>query len=252
MTNVVDEMTRRLLRDAGIAAGARVLDVGCGPGNVTLMLAELVGDHGYVLGLDRDASSIAAAQSRALQLGVSNVGFVQGDLASPPAEHGLFDAVVGRRVLMYQPDPVAAVRGLGRALRPGGLVVFQEHDASIAPLATSPLPLHTRVREWMWRTVEREGANIRMGLTLGSVLEQAGFDVAQVRAEAVVQTPKTRYPTAAIVQAMLHRMVRQGVATEDEIQVDTLDQRLVRERADAGATYVGELVFGAWATKIGE
>lgn len=215
-------MTRRLLRDAGIAAGARVLDVGCGAGNVTLMLAQLIGDHGYVLGLDRDASSVAAAQSRALQLGVSNVGFVQGELASPPAEHGLFDAAVGRRVLMYQPGPVAAVRGLGRALRPGGLVVFQEHDASIAPLATSPLPLHTRVRDWMWRTVEREGANIRMGLTLGSV----------------------------IVRAMLHRIVRQGVATEDEIQVDTLDQRLVMERADAGATYVGELVFGAWATKI--
>jgi hypothetical protein len=70
-----------------------------------------------------------------------------------------------------------------------------------------------------------------------------------VRAEAIVQTPTAHHHTGAIVRAMLPRIVRQGVATEEEVDVDTLDRRLATEREQAGATYVGELVFGAWARK---
>jgi hypothetical protein len=57
------------------------------------------------------------------------------------------------------------------------------------------------------------------------------------------------YPAAAIVRAMLPRIVRQGVATEHEIDIDTLDRRMVEERVKADTTSVWELVFGAWARK---
>ncbi|XXY50853.1 methyltransferase domain-containing protein [Sorangium sp. So ce269] len=249
MANIVDDMTRRLLSDAGITAGMRVLDVGCGRGDVSLMISRLVGEQGQVLGLDRDVSPVAAARERARELGLSNVAFAEGDLGEPLPEHGLFDAAVGRRVLMYQRDPVVALRGLARAVRPGGLVVFQENDASIGPVSSQPLPLHDRVRGWIWRTVEREGANLHMGFDLASVLERAGLTVEHVRAEAIVQTPRTHFPTGLIVRAMLARIVQQGVASAEEIEVDTLEQRLAEELQQANATYVGEMVFGAWARK---
>lgn len=55
----------------------------------------------------------------------------------------------------------------------------------------------------------------------------------------------------AIIRAMLPRIVQQGVATEEEIDVDTIDRRLIEERKKANATYVGDMVFGAWARKPG-
>jgi hypothetical protein len=95
--------------------------------------------------------------------------------------------------------------------------------------------------------VEREGANLHMGFDLARVFTEAGLTVEQVRAVAVVQTPTQAHTTGAIVRAMVPRIVRHGVATEAELGVDTLDQRLTEERVRAGATWIGELAFGAWA-----
>lgn len=249
MMDIVRDMTERLLIDAGIGAGMCVLDVGCGRGDVSFLAARLVGEQGQVLGVDRDSRVLATARERAFELGIASVNFVEADFTALSPEHTGFDAVVGRRVLMYQPDPVEAVRGLARALRPGGLVIFQEHDATMVPASLAPLPLHERVHRWMWQTVEREGANIHMGFDLPSVIERAGLTIEQVRAEAVVQTPKVHYGGGSIVRAMLARIVQHGVATEEEVDVDTLDQRLIEERAKANATYIGDMVFGAWARK---
>lgn len=244
-------ITERLLADAGISAGMRVIDVGCGRGDVSFMVARLVGEQGQVLGVDRDARAIAMARERARELNLSRVSFVEGDFSALSPEHGQFDGAVGRRVLMYQPDAVKAVQKLAASVRPGGLVVFQEHDSLMVPASLTPLPLHERVHGWMWQTVEREGANIHMGFDLASVLEQAGLVVEHVRAEAIVQTPKTDYSMETIVRAMLPRIVQHGVASEEEIDVDTLDQRLIEERRSANATYIGDMAFGAWARKPG-
>jgi SAM-dependent methyltransferase len=251
MADIVGAMTERLLVDAGMGAGMRVLDAGCGRGDVSFLAARLVGEQGEVLGVDRDAHSLAAARERARDLGLSNISFSEGDLCALSPQHDIFDAVVGRRVLMYQPAPVDAVCQLARALRPGGLVIFQEHDSTMTPGRLTPLPLHERVHEWIWRTVEREGANIHMGFDLPSTFAQAGLVVEHVRAEAIVQTPKARYPVEAIVRAMLSRIVQQSVATEVEVDIDTLDRRLAEELEKANATYIGDMVFGAWARKPG-
>lgn len=251
MLGVGGDTTRRLLVDAGIAAGIRVLDVGCGHGDVALIAAALVGEGGRVLGVDRDAQPLATARERARGLGLSNTAFAQGDFDALPPEHEPFDAIVGRRVLMCQPDPAGAVGRVARALRPGGRVVFQEHDSAAVPAPGASLPPHERARGWMWRTVEREGADVHMGFSLRSTLARAGLAVEHVRAEATVLTPTMGHPVGAIVRAMLPRIVRHGVATEEEIDVDTLDRRLAEERAAADATHVWELAFGAWARKPG-
>lgn len=249
MADAARDFTRRLLVDAGIGAGMRVLDIGCGTGEVALLAADLVGGRGDVVGVDRDEGPLAAARDRARERRSTNVRFARGDFDALPLGPGAFDAAVGRRVLMYQPDAVRAVQRLALNVRPGGLIVFQEHDSTMVPASLVPMPLHRRAQEWIWRTVEREGADVHMGFGLHAALARAGLSVEHVRAEAVVQTPEEPYGVGAIVRALLPRIVRQGVATEAEIDADTLDRRLDEERVGTNATYVGDVMFGAWARK---
>jgi cyclopropane fatty-acyl-phospholipid synthase-like methyltransferase len=242
-----DELIRQLMLDAGLREGMRVLDIGCGRGDVTFMAAELVGARGQALGIDRNIAAVEAGRARAHDLGVANVGFKQTDLSTLAREHGAFDAVVGRRVLMYQPDAVACLSLLGDVLVAGGLIVLQEHDSTSMPICSSPMPLHEQVSRWIWETVAREGANVHMGLGLERALTEAGFTVERVRAEATVLTPAQSHPIGAIVRAMLERMEQAGVATAADVDADTLDQRLAAERREAGGACIWEMVFGAWA-----
>lgn len=251
MAGIGSDFTRRLLIDAGISAGMRVLDVGCGSGDVALLCSELVGETGSVVGIDRDPAPLALARSRANERSAANVAFRQSDIDDLSAETGVFDAVVGRRVLMYQRDSVDAIAKLARVLRPGGLMVFQEHDTTMVPASLLPMPLHHRVQGWMRKTIEREGADLHMGFNLHRVLTQAGLTVDEVRAEAIVQTPGAAYPAGTIIRAMLPRIVKHGVATEEEVDIETLDRRLDEERAAVPATYIGDMMFGAWARKPG-
>lgn len=251
MTNPAEDLTRRLLADAGIGAGMRVLDVGTGHGDVAVLAAALVGESGQVLGIDRDDGPLDAARARVSDLKLPQVSFQSADLTALPAGLGRFDAVTCRRVLMYQPDAVACLSALAAVLNPGGLIVLQEHDGTGMPICRPAMPLHRQVHGWMWRTVVAEGADIQMGLNLAPALVRAGLSVERVRAEATVLTPEQPHTIAVIVRAMLDRMQAAGVATPDEIDIETLDDRLTAERKAANGTCIWEMVFGAWARKLG-
>src|SRR5262249_31824028 len=73
--------TERFFREAGIGPGQRVLDLGSGVGDVSIIVARLVGPSGEVVGIDRDASSIRRAETRIAAAGFRNVHFVQADLS---------------------------------------------------------------------------------------------------------------------------------------------------------------------------
>jgi SAM-dependent methyltransferase len=249
MTNPVDEMTERMLADAGLGPGMRVLDIGCGPGAVSLMIARRVGSDGHVFAVDRDPRMLELAREKARQAAVSNITFIEGgfDVAFP--ERGRLDAVVGRRVLMYQPDAARAVIELADAVRSDGVIAFHEHDMVAVSDGRTSLPLHDRVRSWLREMLRLEGANLHMGFALHSALTSAGLIVERVRAEANVLTPTTSYPIAAIIRAVLPRLLHLGITTEEEADVETLDNRLAAERQAADATCIWEMVFCAWGRK---
>lgn len=249
MLNQVDEMTERLLDDAGIGAGMRVLDIGCGPGAVSLMIARRVGSTGHVFGVDQNPQILELARKTARDAGLSNLTFIEGGFDVALAERGSLDAVVGRRVLMYQPDAAQAVAQLVDAIRPGGVIAFHEHDMIAIGDSSTSLPLHDRVRSWLREMLRLEGANLHMGFGLHSALSVAGLSVQRVRAEANVLTPTSGYPVGAIIRAVLPRLLKLGIATETEADVETLDDRLMAERRERHATCLWEMVFCAWARK---
>ena len=250
MANIVEAMTERLLVDAGIKKGMQVLDIGCGRGDLSLVLADMVGAEGTVLGLDFDASALSFARERVQEDKLANVTFIQADLNALSIDNAQFDAIVGRRVLMYLPDPKRVIADLSALLKTDGLMIFQEHDSTMSPRSVVPMLLHEQVNKWIWDTVEQEGGNVRIGFELWSLLAQKGLVVENVRAEGVVQTPDAPFPMAPIVRAMLPRIIKNGVATEDEIDINTLENRLAAENEKSQAIFIREVVFCAWARKI--
>jgi ubiquinone/menaquinone biosynthesis C-methylase UbiE len=97
------ELSDHLLPVADLAPGMRVLDVGCGAGDLSFLAARVVGPAGHVTSLDRSPESIALAAERALRAGMSNVRFVAAEAWQFEADATL-DAVIGRLVLMYWPN----------------------------------------------------------------------------------------------------------------------------------------------------
>ncbi len=97
-------ITRRFFEAAGIGAGMTVLDIGSGAGDVALLLADLVGPRGRVVGVDMNPAILETARARAASAGFANVTFIAGE-AGDVAGDTRFDAVAGRYVLMYVPEP---------------------------------------------------------------------------------------------------------------------------------------------------
>ncbi len=118
------DLMERLLMEAGLSSVMRVADIGCGGGEISLLLSRLVGQTGQVIGFDHDPQSLSVAKQRATAEGYSNITFVQRDLTQDTLGSDIFDAIVGRRVLTYLPDPSAVMRRRVNSLSSGGIVVF--------------------------------------------------------------------------------------------------------------------------------
>jgi ubiquinone/menaquinone biosynthesis C-methylase UbiE len=109
-----------------------------------MLAARLVGPSGEVVGIERDAGSIAVARARLAEAGFRNVSLTKTD-ASQIVSHRPFDGAVGRFILMFIPDPAAVLLSLAGLVRPGGVLAFQE--PAWAPFLTlaSSLPLWSKV-----------------------------------------------------------------------------------------------------------
>jgi SAM-dependent methyltransferase len=107
--------------------GWRLLDVGCGPGTITLGLAEAVAP-GEVVGVDFAEEAVRSAQAEAQERGDTRTRFRRADVTALPFEDDSFDVVHAHQVFHHLNDPVAALREMRRVCRPGGLVAVREVD----------------------------------------------------------------------------------------------------------------------------
>src|SRR5215469_4438083 len=129
-------LTERMLRSAGIGAGMDVLDIGCGAGDVSA----LVGADGSVTGVDLDGDAVGVAEQRRAAQGITNVLFRRADARSLDSGP-VFDAAVGRFVLMFMHDPTEALRLFAERVRCGGILAFCEQVASITATSAGQQPV---------------------------------------------------------------------------------------------------------------
>jgi SAM-dependent methyltransferase len=239
-----DPLTRRLLLQAGLTPGMRVLDLGSGAGNVARLAAELVGPDGAVVGLERDPVAVELARRRT---DAANVEFRIGDVQQVEGVGDGFDAVVGRLILMYLPDPAAALRRAAARLRPGGLVCMHEPD--LAYLWTgSQTPLWGQVRAWFLATLEKAGVESRMGPALFAAFRAAGLPGPHLLVEAFAEggPDAPSWGWANVVSGVVPLMERLGVAEQSEVDPATLADRLQAEISAYDGCVIGPPMTGAW------
>jgi SAM-dependent methyltransferase len=238
-------VTLRLFSDAGIAPGMRVLDLGSGAGDVCLMLAEMVGPSGEVVGLDLDRDAIATAARRAAQAGHGNITLVHSDFAHYAPESP-FDAIVGRLVLMYQADPAALLRCLIPHLRPGGAVAFME--PWFMP-AAGPDSTVKRMAESILEVFRRSGAHLDLGPRLHNVFTGAGLPLPRMRFEAVMDgspdSPIAHY-VAATFASTLPKAIEYGIPGVAEIDIATAPGRILAEVSAVGYAMLTLPMVCAW------
>jgi ubiquinone/menaquinone biosynthesis C-methylase UbiE len=249
--HLFEPYTRRLLEAAGITTGMKVLDVGCGAGDVSLLAARLVGPTGSVVGVDNNPAILDIAIQRACAAGLNNVSFVAGDLRDADLDND-FDAAVGRLILLYVADQAVALRTITRHLRAGGVLAFQEADfsltESLASNETTP-PLYRQFSRWALEVFRRAGACVHMSISLSEALLRAGLPLPHMHLDGlVVHGPEWNgYDyLAECLRSVLPLLTKFGIATAEEVDVDTYAERLRAETLNQASLVVVPLLIGAW------
>ncbi|OBI84751.1 hypothetical protein A9X00_29245 [Mycobacterium sp. 1245805.9] len=224
-------ITERLLVSAGIERGMRVLDIGCGPGDVSLMLAGLVGPTGNVFGIDPSEDAIAVARQRCRARRHTNAEFIQSDIQSyeGPAD---FDAAVCRYVLIHQKDPGDFLRMTRRLVRTGGVIALHEMDATRGIRSNPRLAVLHEVYDAVHYTLTRGGAPFDVGGRLVRVFREAGLPAPSMFTETLVESAADSQLLpwmVGLAREVLPHMVAAGAMTAEKLAIDTLLDRLWRQ-----------------------
>jgi len=247
---LISKITRHFLEEMDLRPGMRVLDVGSGVGDVALLAARMVAPDGHVIGVDLDDSALRRARHRAAQEELTDVHFHVCDVHDY-SNNDLFDAVVGRCVLLHQQDPTRALASAAKHARAGGIVAFQEPWFSKA-FSFPKLPLFEQLIGWLHRVVQDSGLDGDIGLRLPSLFAAVGLPAPKLSFEILVDcSPDSEiFPFVAdTVQSLLPRLEQLGITSAAEVEVDTLAERLRQEQAKLGSVLGVMPLMGAWCRK---
>lgn len=243
------EATLSLLQAAGISRGMRVLDLGCGAGDLSFMVASIVGSEGSVIGVDRAPEAIATARGRAARLGFSQVEFRRADVSAMVLDSRV-DAIVGRFVLMYLGNPTQSLRRLVGQLRPGAVVAFLEMDLTTAR-SVPPAPLYDGAIQKVQQAFIDGGVPLDLGSNLWQIYLAAGLGVPRmqthIRVEAAPSPETSRY-LAETTETLAARR-SSGAYRLEHADEPSLEERLMRELSARRSTTISPMVIGAWARR---
>jgi ubiquinone/menaquinone biosynthesis C-methylase UbiE len=160
--------------------GMRLLDCGCGPGTITVNLAEVVAP-GEVVGIDIEDKQFEIGRANARERGVSNVRFETGNIYDLPFPSDTFDAVFAHAVLYHLKTPRKALIELHRILKPGGVIAIRDLDNG-GTIFTPSSQILDKALELIGRVLEYNGGNSLFGRSQRAILREVGFVNIQVSA----------------------------------------------------------------------
>jgi SAM-dependent methyltransferase len=244
------QATRIIFTEAGVRPGMRVLDLGSGAGDTAFVAAELVGPGGSVVGVDHSPDALARARYRAGQRGLAQVQFIEGDIHDP-APGGPYDAIVERLTLWTVPDPAEVLRRQATVLRPDGLVVTSSVDGSES-YSEPELPMITQWLSWTDQALASVGSPLlSTGRRLWAIAEEAGLRPLGGIRIGPNMGPVDEGLLGLIVETLRNLVpviVSTGVATAEEIGIETYEQRLRDEWEKTRAVVAFGVMVGQWAT----
>lgn len=222
-------------RRAGIAAGQRVIDIGCGPGFASADLGKLVGPAGTVYGIERSARFIEYAESLCRGNELSNVQFQLADVMLDALDAVDCDAVWCRWLAIFVPDPGLLVRKMAEAVKPGGKLVFHEYVHYETYQSVPPSrPLEEFVRQVMvsWREF---GGEPNVARYLPGHLADAGCRVLETRPisfSAQPDDPVWQWP-ASFIDINLQRLLELGRVDQAWVDSVKADVRALQDNPNA-------------------
>lgn len=233
-----------LTRTAGdveldLRPGARVLDVGCGAGHDTLVMAERVDGGGLVVGVDLSATMLAETRRRAAGVPVL---LCRADAQALPFRAGAFDACALRAVLIHTPDPGQAVVEAMRVLRPGGQVLLAEPDHETHVLTTTENEVFSRVKAYRQSTFRHP----LIGRRVAGLLAGAGAVEVEVSTVPILHTDYAELLARGPYDQAARDAVAAGYVTDDE--TDRFLRSLDAAQAEGRFLFAG-LSFTAVAGK---
>jgi ubiquinone/menaquinone biosynthesis C-methylase UbiE len=240
--------TRRMLLEAGLRPGMRVLDVACGVGTVTCWIAEQVGRRGRVVAVDISPDQLAVARATWASCdGLLPVEFLEASAYDTGLPAESFDVVHTRLLLCHLNRPEDAIREFYRVLKPGG--VFVCHDLYLSGMLNVPLTnAWTRSMEIGHALGRAIGVDYDHGLKLPTRMLEAGFESPEVSFDMPVylRGAEKRLWELTFAEAG-PAIVRAGVASAQE--VEELVTQMKREAEDETTMMVPYPLLGAWAVK---
>ena len=246
---IIAPSTERLFREAGIIPGQRVLDLGSGMGDVSMLVARLVGASGEVVGIERDAASVERAEARVAVADLRNVNFLNTDVNNIVTDEP-FDAAVGRFILMFLPDPISVLRSVAGLVRPGGVLAFQEPSWTAMLALGARLPLWSRARHLIREILLRSGANPEMGLALYPLFQEVGLPAPKMHLEMPLGSDADFIRLTSDLLCSLRPLAEQHrVSLKDLGDFDTLPDRICAEVVAANTVASLIAVVGAWSRK---
>ncbi|MGB7407477.1 MAG: hypothetical protein WA908_03145, partial [Pontixanthobacter sp.] len=156
---------------------------------------------------------------------------------------GLFDAIIGRRVLMYLPDASQTLARLVTLAKPAAVFAFQEHSRANLPSGLGSLPCHNQLYRWVWDTVAAEGGDVGLGMRLRSLIQSTGCQIEDARNEGVLLHHDEASFLPTLMRGMLPRMIEHRIVKAGEIKEDEFAQELEKERFSAGGSIVWDMAF---------
>ncbi len=244
------DVTARFLERVGLAPGMRVLDLGCGPGFVTRVLREGVGEGGHVVALDesehwRDVLQAECDRRRWSNVEVRCERIEEADLG-PEA----FDLVFSRWVFSFLPDPGAALRAVARALVPGGVLALQDYNhegISIFPRSRGFEAVVRATREWF----ARAGGDTWIVGRLPRLLREAGLERTELTPNVLAGGPES--PAMEWVGSFLvffsRAYLEQGLVTQAEF--DAFHAEWQARRRDPDTLFFSPIVCDVAARRPG-
>jgi SAM-dependent methyltransferase len=213
------ETARRLK----IAAGDKVLDIGCGIGGATFPIADLTGPRGLVAGIDVSSALIEFASGRAA--GRPGVEFRVGDAGAIPYPTGFFDAARTERVFLYLPDRLAAIREMKRVVKPGGRVCLIDTDFDTTAIYSGNTALTRR----MTSTVAASLPNPNSARELPALARKAGLK--DIEIETVALTTPYEF-LVHVMGVALHKAAEAGIVPRVEVDEWLAEQASIQARGD--------------------